>query len=235
MRRLLVIYAAAATAVVAQLQPVTGTINGVLAGEDGTALQGGSIVLHLMTKSLSRTGHQRTDWTTVTGAAGAFQFQGLPEGDYTLCPRVPNSTWLNPCDWNFPTPAATITRPAPMASVNIILKRGAAVSVRINDPGQLLPQSEGKTPGAGFLLGVSDSRPGSFFRLVPLVSQDATGRNHQTVIPLNTPLTLFVHPTFYHVNDAIGAPLSQGVTTKIPLLAVSGQQAAPVVFTVTGH
>ena len=55
------------------------------------------------------------------------------------------------------------------------------------------------------------------------------------MIPLNTPLTLFAHPTFYHVNDANGAPLSQGVTTKIPLLAVSGQQVAPVVFTVTGH
>lgn len=199
------------------------------------ALPGASIALHLITKSLSKTGRQRTDWTTVTGTAGAFQFQGLPEGDYTLCPREPDSTWLNPCDWNFPTPTASITRSAPTASVNIILKRGAAVSVRINDPGQLLPQNEGKTPGAGFLLEVSDSRPGSFFRLAPLVSEDATGRNYQIMIPLNTPLTLFVHPTFYHVNDGIGAPLSQGVTTKIPLLAVSGQPVAPVVFTVTGH
>jgi hypothetical protein len=69
MRRLLVIYAAAASVVVAQFQTVTGTINGVLTGVDGTALQGGSVVLHLITKSLSRTGHQRTDWTTVTGAA----------------------------------------------------------------------------------------------------------------------------------------------------------------------
>jgi hypothetical protein len=235
MRRLLVIYAAAASVAVAQLQTVTGTINGVLAGEDGTALQGGSVVLHLITKSLSRTGRQRTDWTTVTGAAGAFQLQGLPEGDYTLCPRVPNSTWLNPCDWNFPTPTVTITRSAPTAAIKITLKRGAAVPIRINDSGQLLAQNEGKTPGAGFLLEVTDSRPGSFFRLVPLVSQDATGRNHQIVIPLNTPLTLFVHPTFYRVNDATGAPLSQGVTTKIPLLAVSGQQVAPVVFAITGH
>ena len=118
-------------------------------------------------KSLPKLRQQTTDWTSVTNAAGAFQFAALPDGDYTLCPRVPNSAWLNPCDWNFPTPTATITRSAPTASVNIILKRGAAVSVRINDPGQLLPQNEGKTPGAGFLLEVSDSRPGSFFRLVP--------------------------------------------------------------------
>jgi hypothetical protein len=109
------------------------------------------------------------------------------------------------------------------------------VPIRVNDPGQLLAQNEGKTPGAGLLIEVSDSRPGSFFRFVPLVSQDSGGRNHQIVIPFNTPLTLFVHPTFYHVSGATGAPLSRGATSKIPLLVAPGQQVAPIVFTITGH
>jgi hypothetical protein len=62
-----------------------------------------------------------------------------------------------------------------------------------------------------------------------------SGRNHQIVIPFNTPLTLFVHPTFYHVSDARGAPLREGATTMIPLLVAPGQQVPPIVFTITGH
>jgi hypothetical protein len=135
---------------------------------------------------------------------------------------------------NFPTPTATITRSAPTASITITLERGAAMPIRIDDSAQLLAQNEGKTPGAALLLEVSGSGAGSFFRLVPLVSEDSGGRNHQIVIPFNTPLTLFVHPTFFHLSDATGAPLSQGVTTKIPLLVASGQQVSPIKFTITG-
>ena len=97
-----------------------------------------------------------------------------------------------------------------------------------------MAQNEGKTPGAGLLLEVAASSAGSFFRLVPLVSEDSGGRNHQIVIPFNTPLTLFVYATFYHLSDATGAPLSQGATTKIPLLVAPGQQVAPITFTITG-
>src|SRR5258708_490175 len=193
MKQILAIYVASAAFALAQPQPVSGTISGVLTGEDGTALPGATIALHLVAKSLPKLRRQTTDWTFVTNAAGAFQFVALPEGNYTVCPRVPNSTWLNPCDWGFPTPNATITRSAPTASVTITLKRGVAVPIRINDPGQLLAQNEGKIPGAGLLLEVSDARPGSFFRLVPLISQESNGRNHQIAIPFNTNLTLFRH------------------------------------------
>jgi len=54
------------------------------------------------------------------------------------------------------------------------------------------------------------------------------------VIPFSTPLTLFVHPTFYHVSDASGAPLTQGATSKIPVLVMPGQQVPPTGFTITG-
>lgn len=235
MKRLLVTYFAATTIASAQFQPVSGTISGVLTGEDGSALASASIALHRVATPQSRFGDGQADWTAISQADGTFQFTGLPAGDYTLCPTVPNSTWLNPCDWNFPTPTATITRSAPSGSVNITLTRGVAIPVRINDPGGLLAQNEGKTPGAGLLLEVSDGRPGSFFRAVPLVSKDSGGRNHQIVIPFNTQLTLFVHPTFYRVTNAASAPLSQGATTKIPLLTTVGQQVAPIVFSITGH
>jgi hypothetical protein len=175
---------------------------------------------------------QRTDWSAVTVPGGGFQFAGLPEGSYTLCPRVQNSTWLNPCEWNFPTPTATISRANPNTSLTITLKRGAAVPIRIDDAGQLLTQHEGKTPGAGLLLSVSSSR--LFFRLVSLVSQDSGGRNHQVVVPFNTALTLVVHPSFYHVSSPSNIPLSQTMSTKIPLLIATGQQVPPIKFMISG-
>jgi hypothetical protein len=235
MKQILAIYAMSAAIALAQPRPVSGTITGMLAGEDETTLPGATVALRLVTKSLPKLGLQTTSWTAVTLTGGTFHFLGLPEGGYTLCPSVPNSTWLNPCDWGFPTPAATITRSAPTSSVDVTLKRGAAVPIRINDSGQHLGQNEGKTPGAGLLLEVSDSHPGSFFRLVPLVSQESNGRNYQIVIPFDTALTLFVHPTFYRVSDARGAPLREGATTMIRLLVARGQQVPPIVFTITGH
>src|SRR5882724_11134675 len=192
MKRLLVLFVAlATTGLTQQIQPVNGTISGALKGEDGTAIIGGTISLHLVQRVSPKIARQTTDWATVTGASGAFQFTGLPEGSYTLCPRVPNSTWLNPCEWNFPTPTATISRSNPSASAIITLKAGAAVPIRIVDAGQLLAQNEGKTPAAGFLLGVSS--PGFFFRRVPLASQDSSGRNYRIVVPFNTQLTLVLH------------------------------------------
>lgn len=234
MQRLLFLYAMLGVVGLAQLAPVSGTINGTLSGEDGSTLQGATIVLHLLAKSAPRQRPRTTVWTSVAGTSGAFQFVGLPEGDYTLCPSLPNSTLLNPCAWGLPTPIATITSSNPTANIAVTLKRGAVVPIRIDDSAQLLAQHEGKTPGAGLLVQVSDGVPGSFFRRVPVVSQDSTGRDLQIVVPFNTPLTLYIHSTFYHVSDAIGVPLGQGATTRIPLVMASGQQIAPIKFTITG-
>lgn len=104
--------------------------------------------------------------------------------------------------------------------------------IRIDDAGRFLAQHEGKTPGAALLLTVSS--PGMFFRLVPLVSQDQKGRDHQIVVPFNTALTLVVHPSFYNVNAASGLALSKAVSTKIPLLLAPGQQVTPINLTISG-
>ena len=128
MKRLLKIFAFVIPGTFAQqLQPVAGSISGNLRGDDGSAISGGIIILHREPTEKSRMARQRTDWSTVTAATGVFQFAGLPEGNYSLCPHVQNSIWLNPCQWNLQTPTATISRLSPNASVTIVLKRGAAV------------------------------------------------------------------------------------------------------------
>ena len=213
-------------------QPVTGTISGTLKGEDGTAIPGATINLHLTKPSVSRIPPPKTNWSVVTTTGGAFQLAALPPGIYAPCPRVPNSTWLNPCEWSLPTPTATISSTTPNPNITITLKRGAPVPVRVDDAGQFLKQNEGRTPGAGLLLGVSS--PGYLFRLVPLVSEDAAGRNYQIVVPFSTQLTLVIHPSLYQVSDAAGHALNSGVSTKIPVFIPSGQQATLIRIAVKG-
>jgi len=232
MKQLLVLSMAVAATGWTQTPPVRGTISGVLNGEDGSAIAGGTIKLHLVQRDSPKFARQTTDWAAVSGTGGAFQFVGLTEGSYTLCPRVPNSTWLNPCEWNFPTPTATISRSIPNPNVTITLKVGATVPIRIDDAGQSLEKNEGKTPGAGLLLGVSS--PGFFFHTVPLSSKDSNGRNYQIIVPFNIQLTLVLHSAFYHVNDANGGALSRSSSTKIPLLIATGQKVPPIKFAISG-
>jgi hypothetical protein len=54
------------------------------------------------------------------------------------------------------------------------------------------------------------------------------------VVPFDTPVKVIVHGTFFHVNDAIGIPLTRTGATLIPITVPSGQQVAPIRFTVTG-
>jgi hypothetical protein len=190
------------------------------------------IILDQSKRASPKFARHATGWATITGTGGGFQFVGLPEGSYTLCARVPNSTWLNPCEWNLPTPIATILRSNPNATATITLKSGADVPIRIIDAGQLLAQNEGKTPGAGLFLGVSS--PGFFFHTVPLATQDSNGRNYHIVVPFNTELTLVLHSSFYNVNDRNGVALTKVGSTKIPLLVTTGQQVAPLQFTISG-
>ena len=161
MKRSLLVFSLVVSAAPGQYgPPVAGTITGVLKGEDGSAIAGATIYLHLTPPSVSRIPPPKTSWSAVTTTGGAFQLSGLPPGTYTLCPRVLNSTWLSPCEWGLPTPAATISSSAPHATTTITLKRGAPVPVRVDDVGQLLAQNEGKTAGAGLLLGVSSPEIG---------------------------------------------------------------------------
>ena len=101
---------------------------------------------------------------------------------------------------------------------------------RIGDPAQLLAQHEGKTSGAGLLLGIGSA--GHVFRMLPLVSNDASGRNHQIVIPFNTPVKLVLRSSFCRFADSVGLAPATTVATVVPINVATGQTVAPIMFTV---
>lgn len=232
MKSFLIVLVITSPGILAQEATGSGSISGVVKGSDGSAIAGANVAVHLKLTYPSRFGTPKTDWTTTTVSGGTFQLTGLASGSYTVCADVPGSTWLDPCRWNLSLPSVTISSASLHATVTITLTRGAALPVRVNDAAQFLPQHQGKAQGAGLLIGISS--PGYIFRMLPILSQDSSGRNYQIVVPFNTQFTLVIHPSQYQVNDAAGNALNRSASTKVPIFIGSGQQAPSLVFNISG-
>ncbi len=210
--------------------PYNGVISGNLAGDDGSAIVGGRVDLLLLTPPQLKRGAPQMFWSTASGSGGAFQVSGLSPGSYRICAQVPASVWLNPCEWGLKPPQVTLSAAQPNATVKVILSKGVAVRVRVDDPNHTLAQREGKTPGAHLLLGVATDA--SSFRLAPIVSQDASGRYYQVVIPFGATARIVASSSFFRLSDGNGAALPS--SAAIPISVPVGQAPVPVRVVVTG-
>jgi hypothetical protein len=115
------------------------------------------------------------------------------------------------------------------ATVEVVLVKGALVSVQLNDPASLLQKSA--APGTGLLMGVgSDTH---FFRTARLVSQAPGGRTYELLIPFDRSVNLSVVSPSFQLKDASGKLLPNS-GTLIPVLAPSSEQPPTVVLTVAG-
>jgi hypothetical protein len=115
----------------------------------------------------------------------------------------------------------------------ITLKRGATVSIRVNDPAQLLPQYEGKASGAHLLVGVRG--PKLMFHLAPMRQQDSGGRDYAVVIPFDAGTNLIVTSPFFQLQNGNGLALSAASTSSVSLLVPSGNAPPTLNFSVSGH
>ncbi len=207
-----------------------GVVTGSLTGDDGKAIIGGSVILQLL-PPYSKTRFLKTEWGGVTGAGGSFRFDGLNDGQYRLCAQAPNSTWLNPCEWGLQAPKLSLSSAQPSTTVTMVLKKGVALPIRIDDPGQFLALNEGKTPGAHLLVGIGNDA--LVFRPVPVLPPGTSGANRQIVIPFNSPVKLVVFSSFFQLSDTNGLPLAKS-GAAIPILVPLGTQPPLIKLTVTG-
>lgn len=207
-----------------------GTITGTLAGEDGTSISGGLVTLQLQPPYIKSRFFQ-AEWDVQTASDGSFRFDELNGGTYLLCAQVPQSAWVNPCQWGLQAPNVTLSSASPSATVAITLKKGAVVPIRVDDPGQLLTQYVGKIPGADLQIGVATDNLA--FSSAPIVSQDSGGRNQQLVVPFNSPVKLAVFSSQFQLSSA-GVPLPTG-NSMIPVTVPSGQTAPTIELQVTGR
>lgn len=208
------------------------TITGNLRGEDSSSIVGAKVQLSRKRGPLPFPAKYRPRWDTMSGPAGAFRFDGIPPGQYTLCVQAPSTLWLNPCEWGLAPPSVYIPQPQPSASFIMVLKRGARVPIRVNDAAQLLTTHEGKTAGAHLLLGVrSDAL---VFRTANIESRDSNGRNYYVLIPFNTNVKLVVASSFFQLSDGIGKSLTRTQPNILPVIVPSGQTPGTIQLQVTG-
>jgi hypothetical protein len=218
-----------------QPQPISatvgGTISGTLTGDDGTLL-GGAVVGLTVVPPYPAGRLRQTEWTTISGADGSFQFGQLATGNYRVCPQAPGTAWLNPCEWGPQPPAAlSLTSGQPSANVAIVVNTGAVVPIRLSDPSGFLSQYEGTVPAAQLLIGVSNNA--SFFLTAPIISTDATGRNLQIVIPFGVTVNLSVCSSFFQLSNSSGIALTK-TSASIPITVQPGQQPSLLTLVVTG-
>jgi hypothetical protein len=212
-------------------QNTAGQITGIVKGDDGSAVSGAAVYLK-RTQTSGQSPRQQSEWATTAAADGTFEVGPLPNGQYTLCAQITLGNWLNPCEWGNSPPAVTVAPPQRSASATIVMKRGAVVSIRVNDPGQLLAQNEGKVPGAHLLLGVRNDAFG--FRSASVASQDSGGRNYQVTIPFGESVNLVIASPFFSLANATGQALPTTGANTMQLLTPSGQTPPAITFGVTG-
>ncbi len=206
-----------------------GSVSGSLVGDDGTQIAGGLVHLTLL-PPLPSARHLQTEWTATSDSGGAFSFTGLNGGAYRLCAYAPSGPWLDPCRWGLNPPVLSLSVSLPTATLSMTLKKGAAVTIRVNDPGGLLAQNEGVVPGADLLLGVANDALG--FDVAPITSQDSGGSYHQLVVPFNSAASLTIFSAFFQLANASGALPKAALL--IPLNIPPGQTPPLITISVTG-
>lgn len=208
----------------------TATLSGTVRGADGSIVAKALVtVAGRSTPAAPR--HAQTSRSIQVSSSGSFEAAGLDLGAYQVCVTAPGSAWLDSCEWGQAGSLVALTPTQQTASLTITLAMGALVTVRANDPSQLLSTNEGKTPGAHLLIGVGGDSLA--FHPAVIVSQDSGGRNYQVLIPFDRSLKLSVASALFQVTNQAGAALPQ-FGNLLPLSVASGQNPATIFLNVTG-
>jgi hypothetical protein len=228
----MIVLSVAPTAAAQQAGPSRpGQISVIMKGEDGTVLSGASILLR-RTSARDAPVRQRTAWRATASATGTVDFDDLPNGQYSFCAQAASGYWLNPCEWGAARPSVMLSTAQRTISTALVLKRGAAVSIRVNDPTGLLAQHEGKTPGAHLLLGVrSDAL---IFHPASISTRDSGGRTYEVTVPFDAKINLTLASSFFRLTDKTGVALAATGAGNVPLTVPSGQAPPTLYMAVSG-
>lgn len=182
----------------------------VAAGVSGIALDDKGSPVRASVAIISGTLMRRT----LTDSGGSFSFSQLPAGTYTVCgaqlpngnntSNGPNNQILNSCLWiDSAAPKVTLAAGQTVTGVRLSLPAGRRLTVRVNDPGHLLPPPAGRQAGAELALHISG--PPGVVRRVAMDGQDANGRTYSIVIPYGVPHTLRIQSSSFALKDDKGA------------------------------
>ena len=144
-------------------------------------------------------------------SAGAFEAAGLPGGQYKLCAAAPEG-YLITCLW-FGAVDVILAPGSAATGKNILLRRGAVVRIRLDDPQSLLPAVE--TPAGERRAKIGVMSADGAFRPAAVRSRDSAGQDLVLTVPFDKPLRLWANPSQVAVRGPDGATiLSAGPSTS---------------------
>jgi hypothetical protein len=145
---------------------------------------------------------------------GAYSFDGLPLGSYRLCVHHPGD-YLDPCQW----PHGSLKNISPGdPPVDIRLRRGARLCVRVFDPEDLASQAS--KSGSAPLLPVNARITGDTAVSRPLLPILTGERRYEYcgIVPPDTDFTLTLSSAAFLIADKDGTPLDEkGWSTRLRL------------------
>lgn len=150
----------------------------------------------------------------LTASDGTFSISAVPDGVYTICPRVPNSALVPPCVWGS-APKVTVSGGKTVTASAIQLQAGADFYLRVNDLVGTLLATIGKTPGAAVIFAIRN--PSGVLTPIPQTAQDIAGFDYHLPVPFATSLVFVAHSGYYTLSDGAGAAIPVGATYGSPI------------------
>ena len=168
--------------------------------------------------------------STQTAADGTFSFDNLEAGTYLLCAQVPGGTLLNPCQWTTTRPHVVLASATGTSSINLTMRPGYRLPIRVDDPQGLLNAHEGKTPGAHLLIGIDG---GYHFETATIDSADAAGRNVSLLVPFDVHVGVAIQSRFFKMQDQAGNAIKSA--TPLPVSVSSAAPSSRITIKVVGN
>jgi hypothetical protein len=143
----------------------------------------------------------------VTEADGSYRFGSLAPGSYRLC-VYHAAAYLDPCQWSEP---AAVQVGAGTRALDIRLRRGVRLSVRVADPQNWVSESGKRAPDpsavAAAVVSARLMDAAGKSRVLPLVRRSDGIYEYSEVIPPDTGFSLTVSSAGFLLDDDKGAPI----------------------------
>jgi hypothetical protein len=151
---------------------------------------------------------------TKSGGDGAFQIEGLPAGQYSLCVQAPGDAYLDPCQWNGASAAVTLVSGQTAAGLSLRVTAASVVIIQVQDALRALSQKtqDGRRPD----LTVGVWGPKGLYYPARIAASPAAGASpqaavnsyvYQIAVPRDTALKLYIASKDLKLGDAAGALL----------------------------
>lgn len=194
-----------------------GRVSGaILSDETGAPIVGATVVAVQQSSNFGKVGP--AIFRSTTELDGSYAIANVPSGDYLLC-LYEAGDYLDPCQWG---PATNATIATGTTSLDIRVRKGVRLAVRVGDAENLVAQYKKSSPDASAI-------PGAFIRItvtdtqgkmrtLPLTYASERLYEYSTLVPPDTDLTLNVSSSFFMLADQSDNPIGeQGYSAPLRL------------------